>query len=49
MNERSREKQSTPFENFKGLTKRLLAVPKKEAEKEKAAYERKKKGAERPG
>lgn len=49
MNQRGSDKQNAPFENFKGLAKRLLTVPKKEADKEKAAYERKKGGRERPG
>jgi hypothetical protein len=34
---------ATPFEKFKELTERLLAVPKKELDEKQKEYERKKK------
>jgi hypothetical protein len=36
------------FENFKKLTKNLLAVPKKEVDEKRAQYEREKSKKERP-
>ena len=36
-----------PFENFERLAKGLMAVPKKELDKEQAKYERKKKSKKR--
>jgi len=34
---------ATPFDKFKELTQRLLAVPKKEIDQKQKSYERKKK------
>lgn len=35
-------KSTTPFRRFENLLKRLISVPKKEVDKEKAEYERRK-------
>ncbi len=48
MNKRPGEKQVSEFEKFKELAKNLVAVPKKEVEQQKAAYERDKSKKERP-
>jgi hypothetical protein len=48
MNKRIPEPQSAEYKNFKELAKNLLAVPKKEVDEKKAAYERNKIKKERP-
>lgn len=40
--EKKPEKPSAEFERFRDFTKRILAVPKKEIEQQKAKYERQK-------
>jgi len=40
--EKKADKPSAEFEKFRDFTKKLLAVPKKEIEQQKAKYERKK-------
>jgi hypothetical protein len=37
------QKQTEEFKNFRALTEKLVAVPKKEIDQKKAAYEQKKK------
>lgn len=43
MNKQTQGKQSEEFRNFRELTEKLIAVPKKEIDQKKAAYEQKKK------
>jgi putative ubiquitin-RnfH superfamily antitoxin RatB of RatAB toxin-antitoxin module len=43
VNKQTQEKQSKEYRNFAELTRNLLAVPKKEIDRKKAAYARKKK------
>jgi hypothetical protein len=42
MKKQKEEKPSEEFERFRDFTKRLMAVPKKEIDQQKAKYERKK-------
>jgi hypothetical protein len=48
MNKQTAEAKSQEFNNFERLTKNLLAVPKKEIDQKKAAYERAKSKKEKP-
>lgn len=48
MNKQAAEAKDSEFKNFQQLTKNLLAVPKKEIEQKKAAYERAKSKKEKP-
>lgn len=43
MNKQPQEKQPEEYRNFRELTEKLIAVPKREIDQKKAAYERKKK------
>jgi hypothetical protein len=40
-------KPATPFEKFKDLARKLVSVPKKEADKKEADYQRKKRDRKR--
>jgi len=42
MSKNNADTKSQEFKNFEGLVKSLLTVPKREVEKEKAKYERRK-------
>ena len=42
MSKGTRQKESAEFNNFKELAKNLLAVPKSEVDKKRAAYENRK-------
>lgn len=44
MEKRTRNAQDKEFDNFEELARKLLAVPKKELDKQRAAYQEEKKG-----
>lgn len=44
MAEQTRETPSEEYRNFEELARKLLAVPKKEVDKKKAAHQKKKRG-----
>lgn len=44
MEKQARNAPNEEFKNFEELTKKLLAVPKKEVDKKREAYQRKKNG-----
>lgn len=48
MSKQAQTKQPEEFHNFRELTKKLIAVPKKEIDQKKAAYERVKSKKEKP-
>jgi hypothetical protein len=47
MSKQTQNTQPSEYDTFKGLTRNLLAVPKKEVDKEKAKYEKKKQNEKR--